>query len=216
MYSLADRTYRVPTRGDARGRHGGAVEAHRVARGSAPHPDRSRHPARWRAAPARQASFRGWVEQVRGTLAEGGVSSYFSVQSNGVLIDDEWIDLFAGLSVNVGLSIDGPKRFHDRHRVDHQGGGSFDAVVTAIRRLQAHPEGAQDLRERARRDRPRTSHLGRCSSYGGSSTSRAWISTSPTQNHEHRPATGAMSYGDWMIEFFELWFEQNRPDRHVR
>jgi uncharacterized protein len=27
---------------------------------------------------------------------------------------------------------------------------------------------------------------------------------------------GPTSYGNWMKEFFDLWFDQNRPDRHVR
>src|SRR5687768_10917228 len=31
----------------------------------------------------------------------------FAVQSNGVLIDDEWIDIFSRHNVGVGLSIDG-------------------------------------------------------------------------------------------------------------
>ena len=25
-----------------------------------------------------------------------------------------------------------------------------------------------------------------------------------------------MSYGDWLISFFDLWFDENRPDRRIR
>jgi uncharacterized protein len=159
--------------------------------------------------------FREWVTQVRSTIEEGGVSSRFSLQSNGVLIDDEWIDLFAELSVNVGLSIDGPKRFHDRHRVDHQGRGSFDDVVAAIRRLSAHPKGPRifanvlavintDIPPREMFD------LWQFLDIPGLEINL------PHANYDHPPATGSLSYGAWMIEFFDLWFEQNRPDRHVR
>jgi uncharacterized protein len=38
----------------------------------------------------------------------------------------------------------------------------------------------------------------------------------PHANYAHPPRQGTMSYGDWMIEFFDLWFDQNRPDRHIR
>lgn len=159
--------------------------------------------------------FRGWVEQVRGALEEAHVRSHFSVQTNGVLIDDEWIDLLADLSINVGLSIDGPKRFHDRHRVDHQGAGSFDDVVAAIRRLQAHPRGPRifaNVLAVINTDIPPREmfELWQFLDVPGMEINL------PHANHEHRPPAGAMSYGDWMIELFDLWFEQNRPDRHVR
>ncbi|WP_437649489.1 radical SAM protein [Sorangium sp. So ce362] len=159
--------------------------------------------------------FRAWVEQVRGTLDEGGVSSCFTVQSNGVSIDDAWIELLAELSVRVGLSIDGPKRFHDRHRVDHQGRGSFDDVMTAIRRLQAHPLGPgifANVIAVVNTDIPPREmfELWQFLDIPGLEINL------PHANHAHAPPSGAMSYGDWMIEFFDLWFEQNRPDRHVR
>jgi uncharacterized protein len=159
--------------------------------------------------------FRAWVEEVRSALEEGGIASRFNMQSNGVLIDDAWIDLLAELSVSVGLSIDGPKRFHDRHRVDHQGRGSFDDVVAAIRRLQAHPKGLPifanvlavidtDIPPREMFD------LWQFLDVPGLELNL------PHANFEHPPTAGSMSYGDWMIDFFDLWFDQNRPDRHVR
>jgi uncharacterized protein len=159
--------------------------------------------------------FRAWVERVRGALDEGGVSSCFTVQSNGTLIDDGWIELLAELSVRVGISIDGPKRFHDRHRVDHQGRGSFDDVVTAIRRLQAHRLGPgifANLIAVVNTDIPPREmfDLWQLLDVPGLDINL------PHANHAHAPPAGATSYGDWMIEFFDLWFEQNRPDRHVR
>ena len=83
-----------------------------------------------------------WVAQVRETL-KGHTVPYFSMQSNGTLIDADWIDLLADLSVTIGISVDGPKRFHDEYRVDHYGDGSFDNVVESIRALQSHPRGLE-------------------------------------------------------------------------
>ena len=61
-----------------------------------------------------------------------------SIQTNGVLIDDEWAEFFAKHGFLVGISLDGPKRFHDAYRVDASGKGSFDRVMKGLRTLQSH------------------------------------------------------------------------------
>jgi uncharacterized protein len=61
-----------------------------------------------------------------------------SFQTNGTLIDDAWCTFFADERVNVGVSIDGPKRFHDRHRVTRAGSGTFDRTIAGIRLLRRH------------------------------------------------------------------------------
>jgi len=74
-----------------------------------------------------------WVRLLRAECG-GEVVPAFSIQSNGILIDDEWIDLLANLGVYIGLSVDGPAPIHDLHRRDHAGRGSFKKVLSAIRR----------------------------------------------------------------------------------
>ena len=59
-----------------------------------------------------------------------------SVQTNGVLIDDEWVEIFTHRKVKVGVSIDGKKEQHDRHRPDKRGRGSYDGAVRGLRVLQ--------------------------------------------------------------------------------
>ena len=75
--------------------------------------------------------LRRWVEIVRESSSDR-VTPIFSIQSNGVLIDEAWIDLLAELNVQIGISVDGPREFHDAYRIDHSGRGSFDDVVGAI------------------------------------------------------------------------------------
>ncbi len=60
--------------------------------------------------------------------------SYFDfvLQTNGVGLDEEWYHLFNELNIRVGVSIDGPKEYHDKYRVFHNGKGSYDEVRTAI------------------------------------------------------------------------------------
>jgi uncharacterized protein len=59
-----------------------------------------------------------------------------SIQTNGMLITREWCDLFKKWNVGVGVSIDGPKRLHDAHRVTRTGHGTFDKTIAGIRLLR--------------------------------------------------------------------------------
>jgi uncharacterized protein len=59
------------------------------------------------------------------------------VQTNGTLLNDEWIDLFCEFKADVGLSCDGPPDLHDRRRVNRRGLGTSGAVYRAARRLKA-------------------------------------------------------------------------------
>jgi len=60
----------------------------------------------------------------------------FAIQTNGVLIDKAWIDLFNDLNINIGISIDGPKKFHDEYRKFHNGKGSYDVIMRNIHKLK--------------------------------------------------------------------------------
>jgi uncharacterized protein len=59
-----------------------------------------------------------------------------SFQTNGTLIDDAWCAFFIEERVNVGVSIDGPKHLHDRHRVTRSGRGTFDRAIAGARLLR--------------------------------------------------------------------------------
>jgi len=61
-----------------------------------------------------------------------------SFQTNGTLIDDEWCAFFAEARVNLGVSIDGPRQFHDRNRLTRSGRGTFDRTIAGIRLLRRH------------------------------------------------------------------------------
>ena len=58
-----------------------------------------------------------------------------AVTTNGVLIDDRWLDCFEAHDISVAISIDGPAHIHDLHRRTFQGGGTHAAVERAARLL---------------------------------------------------------------------------------
>lgn len=56
-----------------------------------------------------------------------GVS--YSIQTNGTLLNKEWVSLFKRFRYLVGISIDGMKEIHDMFRLDYKNEGSFDRVL---------------------------------------------------------------------------------------
>jgi uncharacterized protein len=51
-----------------------------------------------------------------------GMAVERTLQTNGVLLDDEWCAFLAANDYLVGLSIDGPRELHDAYRHDRGGG----------------------------------------------------------------------------------------------
>jgi uncharacterized protein len=58
-----------------------------------------------------------------------------SFQTNGTLINEAWCDFFVEQRVNLGVSVDGPKEFHDLNRRTRSGQGTFDRTIAGIRML---------------------------------------------------------------------------------
>ncbi|MBW1720077.1 MAG: anaerobic sulfatase maturase [Deltaproteobacteria bacterium] len=61
-----------------------------------------------------------------------------SLQTNGILLDDEWCAFLKENDFLVGLSLDGPKDIHDRYRKDRGGKGSYDKVMRGMDLLHKH------------------------------------------------------------------------------
>lgn len=77
------------------------------------------------------------------TALEGRVRYRIGVQTNAVLVDDEWIDIFAKHGIRVGVSVDGTKEIHDDQRVDHAGRGSYDRVLAGLTKLREAVEAGR-------------------------------------------------------------------------
>lgn len=59
-----------------------------------------------------------------------------NIQTNGTLIDDDWVKLIEKYDIQIGISVDGPKFIHDKYRVNRSGKGTHDKVMAGIRKLQ--------------------------------------------------------------------------------
>lgn len=79
--------------------------------------------------------LRNLISTVRATLPP---DTAFSLQTNGISINDEILDACYEARTTVSVSLDGPPGVHDRNRVSHSGEGTYDKVIEGIRRLRSH------------------------------------------------------------------------------
>lgn len=61
-----------------------------------------------------------------------------AIQTNGILLDEEWASFLKKNHFLVGLSLDGMKELHDLNRVDFSNNGTHSKVVRALKLLQKY------------------------------------------------------------------------------
>jgi uncharacterized protein len=66
--------------------------------------------------------------------------SALSIQTNGILLTQDILDLCSATRVTISVSIDGPRHIHDKYRVGHTSRGTFDQVMNGIELLRGHSD----------------------------------------------------------------------------
>ncbi|MBN1456398.1 MAG: anaerobic sulfatase maturase [Sedimentisphaerales bacterium] len=61
-----------------------------------------------------------------------------ALQTNGIALNDQWCSFLSEYKWLVGISLDGPKKYHDHYRLDKSGKGTFDKVLAAIENCKKH------------------------------------------------------------------------------
>ena len=81
--------------------------------------------------------FRRIVE-IQRTHCPAGKHIANSIQTNGVLLTEEWCRFFAAEKFGVGLSLDGPRELHDAYRVTKDRRATHRQVMQSYRLLRRH------------------------------------------------------------------------------
>ncbi|MGX2998232.1 radical SAM protein [Streptomyces sp. JNUCC 64] len=158
------------------------------------------------------------VRAVREALGPG-VRLDVTAQTNGLGLDDRWLDLLAGLGVRIGVSLDGDATAHDRHRRRTGGRGSHAEVTAALRRLVEGPHrelfGGLLCVIDPRNDPVATyRHLLEYAPpvvdfllpHGN------WSAPPPGR----RPGSPDTPYADWLAAVFDVWFDAPVRETRVR
>lgn len=61
----------------------------------------------------------------------------FSLQTNAVLLDEDWCNFLGDLGYGMGISLDGTKKINDEFRIDHAGKGSYDRIIKGLKTANA-------------------------------------------------------------------------------
>lgn len=59
----------------------------------------------------------------------------FCLQTNGILLDKEWIEIFEKYNISVGISLDGPADYNDLYRLDKKQQGSHHKIINKLHLL---------------------------------------------------------------------------------
>jgi len=81
--------------------------------------------------------FRRAVE-IQRRLCPPGRRIANGLQTNGTLLDEDWGRFLAAEGFSVGLSLDGPRDLHDRHRLTRNGRPTFDETIRGYKILKRY------------------------------------------------------------------------------
>lgn len=154
----------------------------------------------------------GWACETFLESLTPDVSIRFGVQTNGIPINEKWIDLFEKYNVNVGVSIDGPKDYHDKYRVDHRGKGSYDKVVDRIKfyNEEAHRRGISSLGILSVIN-PEISGKVIYRHFVDELKLGSFNFLLPDNNYCNPPSFKIEDYGNFMCEVLDEWIKDDNP-----
>lgn len=69
-------------------------------------------------------------------LRANGIRYSMTLQTNGTLLSQEWVDFFQEIRIDIGVTIDGTQKIHDQFRIYRNGKGSFDEIYRNLKTLK--------------------------------------------------------------------------------
>lgn len=137
-----------------------------------------------------------------------------ALQTNGVVLDDNWSQMFREYNWLIGLSLDGPEEINDKYRYNKEGHGTFKWVMRGMESMKKNKVDFNILCvvSQANIDKPR--ELYRFYKSLGVDNIQ-YIPLAEFQGGGQRlPFTiTAEEYGKFLVETFEEWWPERRKMR---
>jgi len=81
--------------------------------------------------------FLFFVKEVQ-SVSPPKVRVHYAMQTNGLMIDDDWCTFFKENDFLIGLSLDGDAALHNKNRMDSRGKGTYNRVMEAKKLMDKH------------------------------------------------------------------------------
>ncbi len=143
-------------------------------------------------------------------------SCSLSLQTNGILISREILDICSAHRTSISVSVDGPRQVHDGSRLTFAGRGTFDRVLTGIGLLREHPDseflysGLLSVVDPSSNPKEVYDFLKTLEPPGVDFLYR-------DGNHSRLPvgksSFRSTEYGEWFVKLFDLYFADPEPMR---
>lgn len=143
-----------------------------------------------------------------------GQSVSNALQTNGVLLDDNWCQLFHDYKFLIGLSLDGPEEINDKYRYNKEGHGTYKWVMRGMEALKKNKVEFNVLcvLSSANIDKPR--ELYRFYKSLGVDNIQYIPLAEFGQGGSRLPFTiTPEQYGKFLVETFEEWWPERRKMR---
>ena len=143
-----------------------------------------------------------------------GQSVSNSLQTNAVLLDRNWCELFRSYNWLLGVSLDGPEEVNDRYRFNKEGRGTWKKVVASIELLQSEKVEFNVLCVLSQANAGRPKELYRFFRRLGIDNMQFIPLAEFDPRGEPLPFTiSPEQYGQFLCELFELWWPERRKVR---
>jgi uncharacterized protein len=157
--------------------------------------------------------FRKLVE-LQQQYGRNGQAVSNAMQTNGMLIDEEWCELFRQYNWLVGISIDGPEEVHDRYRFNKAGKPTWKRVMESVRAMQRHKVefNALCVLSQSNVEKPREIYKF-FRSVGIDYLQYIPLSDFDSEGKPYPFTITPEQYGRFMCETFDLWWPERRKVR---
>ena len=141
-----------------------------------------------------------------------------TLQTNGVLLDGDWCRFFHDNKFLLGISIDGPREFHDSYRLDRAGSGTFDRVMRGIEKCRQHKVEFSALVLLSRRNVEHPDELFDFFVKNGMTYLQfiPCVETDPTTGDIAGFSITPQQYGDFLCRLFDRWYAYGPEKVNIR
>lgn len=158
-----------------------------------------------------------WQKKFLEESGKDNLRIHNAIQTNGYLIDENWAQFFRENHFLVGLSLDGPANVHDKNRIDTAGQGTFSRIMKTIELFDQYKVEYNILSVVTGQNAMAVKRIYRFFARHNFRYLQFIPCLEPLEEERgarkyHLPVR---EYGQFLIDIFDLWFEDFKLGRYT-